>query len=137
MATSFANTPSRRPFESFNGSGQYVTIRQATTALHVKITAPSVGQHEAPIISNEIFERLARAPGRCQWLALDLSDVSVVSSMGLALCLNVRSSAKERGMDTALYGMNAHLRGLFQMMKVERLYKLVHSKDDLRRLIEG
>ena len=89
------------------------------------------------MISDEIVGAIGRASGRCQWLALDLSGVSVLSSMGLALCLEVRRTAKDRGMGTAIYGMNAHLRGLFQVMKVERLYKLVHSKDDLRRLTEG
>ena len=37
-------------------------------------------------------------------------------------------------MRTALFGLNGHLRDLFRMMKVDRLYKTVHSKDDLRKL---
>ncbi len=99
--------------------------------------APSVGQHEAPIVAAEILDAVANVPSRCKWLVLDLSAVSVLSSMGLGMCLDVRKSARAKGMKTVLFGLNAHLRGLFQMMKVERLYKIVHSKDDLKKLING
>jgi len=108
-----------------------------SNAVVVRLVAPSIGQHEAPIISGEIAGALAQAPPRCKHLVLDLSAVSVVSSMGLAMCIDVRKSAKEQGMKTVLFGLNAHLRGLLRMMRVERLYKIVHSKDDLAKMIKA
>jgi anti-anti-sigma factor len=137
MGTSFANSSARRSFEPFSTLGQHARIQQGPNGLLIHVMTPAIGQHEAPTLSSEILTALEDTPSRCRWLAIDLSDVSVVSSMGLAVCLNVRKRAGEQGMKTALYGMNAHLRGLFQVMKVERLYKVLHSKDDLQRLIEG
>ena len=54
--------------------------------------------------------------------------------VGLGMCVELRRHAKERKMRTALFGLNGHLRDLFRMMKVDRLYKTVHSKDDLRKI---
>ena len=125
------------PATKFYSNAQYVAFKQGPTALLVRVVAPSVGQHEAPIVATEILEAIANAPPKCKWLVLDLSAVSVLSSMGLGMCLDVRKSARAKGMKTVLFGLNAHLRGLFQMMKVERLYKVVHSKDDLKKLING
>lgn len=119
------------------GTAQYASCKQTSKALVVRLVAPSIGQHEAPIVSGEIANALMDAPPRCKYLVLDLSAVSVVSSMGLAMCIDVRKSAKDKGMKTVLFGLNAHLRGLLRMMRVERLYKIVHSKDDLNKMIKA
>lgn len=103
----------------------------------LRVVAPSVGQHEAPVISLEFMETFKALPSSCKWVVIDLSAVSVVSSMGLAMCLDIRKQAKAKGMKTVLFGMNAHLRGLFRMMRVEKLYKVMHSKDDLKTIFEG
>ena len=125
------------PATKFYTNAQYVAFKQGPKALLIRVVAPSVGQHEAPIIASEVHDVLENVPKRCQWVVLDLSGVSVLSSMGLGLCLDIRKRARKSGMKTILFGLNSHLRGLFQMMKVERLYKVVHSKDDLKKLIDG
>ena len=124
-------------YSDFQPNAQYASCVVGENAVVIRVVTPSVGQHEAPVISLEFMEAFREAPSGCKWVVIDLSAVSVVSSMGLAMCLDIRKQAKERGMKTVLYGMNAHLRGLFRMMRVERLYKLIHSKDDLKAIIEG
>ena len=122
---------------NFEPNAQYATCAVSTNAVILRVVTPSVGQHEAPVISLEFMDKFKDVPSSCKWVVIDLSAVSVVSSMGLAMCLDIRKQANERGMKTVLYGMNAHLRGLFRMMRVERLYKVMHSKDDLKAIIEG
>jgi anti-anti-sigma factor len=124
-------------FTNYAENAQYAACIQEPNGLVIKVVTPSVGQHEAPIISLEVMEALKKTASNCNWVVIDLSAVSVVSSMGLAMCLDIRKQAKKQGMKTILFGMNAHLRGLFQMMRVERLYKVMHSKDDLKALIKG
>lgn len=85
-------------------------------------------------METEILEALNEASKSIKWLVIDLSAVSVLSSMGLGMCVELRRHAKERKMRTALFGLNGHLRDLFRMMKVDRLYKNLHSKDDLVKL---
>lgn len=133
----FFDQAKKGSYTNFAENAQYASCLQGPNALVVKVVTPSVGQHEAPIISLEFLEAFKETSPNCNWVVIDLSAVSVVSSMGLAMCLDIRKQAKKQGMKTALFGMNAHLRGLFQMMRVERLYKVMHSKDDLKALIKG
>ena len=119
------------------GTSQYVSVSRSPRGITARLVAPSVGQREAPIIETEIIDALSQCDKRSKWLVIDLSAVSVLSSMGLGMCVELRRHAKEQKMNTALYGLNGHLRDLFRMMKVERLYKIVHSKDDLKALIKG
>ncbi|MEE2682256.1 MAG: STAS domain-containing protein [Planctomycetota bacterium] len=113
---------------------QYVSFSRTPSALIARAVTPAIGQREAPIVETEILDALADSPQGCKWLVMDFSAVSVLSSMGLGMCVELRRHAKERKMRTALFGLNGHLRDLFRMMKVDRLYKIVHSKDDLRKL---
>lgn len=128
---------SPRMNEFRKGTSQYVSVSTSPRAITARLVAPSVGQREAPIIETEIIDALTQCDRRSKWLVIDLSAVSVLSSMGLGMCVELRRHAKEQKMNTALYGLNGHLRDLFRMMKVERLYKIVHSKDDLRKMIES
>ena len=133
----FFDQTKKGSYTKFAEHAQYASCAQSSNALVVKVVTPSVGQHEAPVISLEFLEAVKDVPASCKWVVIDLSAVSVVSSMGLAMCLDIRKQAKKQGMKTVLFGMNAHLRGLFQMMRVEKLYKVMHSKDDLKALIGG
>ena len=113
---------------------QYVSISWKPSGMVARVIAPSIGQREAPIVETEILDALNEASKSIKWLVIDLSAVSVLSSMGLGMCVELRRYAKERKMRTALFGLNGHLMDLFRMMKVDRLYKNLHSKDDLTKL---
>ena len=82
----------------FAGRAQYVACKQYSKAVLARVTTPSIGQHEAPIVATEILAAVANAPGRCKWLVLDLSAVSVLSSMGLGMCLVMPQAAAERAL---------------------------------------
>ena len=116
---------------------QFVACTRNSKTVFARIVVPSIGEREAAIIANDIIPALEDRPVKAKWFVLDLSAVSVLSSMGLGMCVNLRDEARKRGMKTVLYGLNGHLRELFRMMKVERLYKIVHSKDDLDSLTGG
>ena len=136
---SIPTTNSRQPVDSTTAHrpatrAQYVSISRTPTSVIARVVTPAIGQREAPIVETEILDALADGPSGCKWLVMGLSAVSVLSSMGLGMCVELRRHAKERKMRTALFGLNGHLRDLFRMMKVDRLYKTVHSKDDLRKL---
>lgn len=113
---------------------QFVACTRNHKTVFARIVVPSVGEREAAIIVNDITPALEERPVKAKWFVLDLSAVSVLSSMGLGMCVSLRQEARKRGMKTVLFGLNGHLRELFRMMKVERLYKVVHSKDDLETL---
>ncbi len=103
--------------------------------LRVTVTAPTVGQREAPLIATAIGEALKTHEGKGKYFVLDLSSVNVLSSLGLGMCVDVRHRALERGMKPVLYGMPQHLVELLRMMKVDRLFTVVHAAPDLDRLL--
>lgn len=95
---------------------------------------PSIGQSEAPFVREQIIARLAEAtPGRA--LVIDLSQVSLVSSLGLGTFVDLRNSAEKAGLRPAVFGLNRHLADLFRLMKIERLFVILKSQQELDALV--
>ena len=124
--------PDRTPLA--DQRAQFVSISRTPGAVVARLVTPAIGQREAPIIEFEIREALDERDSGCRWLVVDMSAVSVLSSMGLGMCVELRRQARERRMRTAIFGLNGHLRDLFRMMKVDRLFRMVHAREDFRKL---
>jgi|LauGreDrversion4_2_1035121.scaffolds.fasta_scaffold08076_7 anti-anti-sigma factor len=102
--------------------------------LVARILVPSIGQAEAPFIREQVLARLGEAaPGRS--LVLDLSQVSLVSSLGLGTFVDLRNSAEKAGLRPAVFGMNRHLADLFRLMKIERLFASIKTQQELDALV--
>lgn len=99
----------------------------------IKPSGPNIGQRETPIIREDISPYLKLKTTK--FLVLDLSGVAFMSSMGLGMCLEARNSAATVGAQPVLYGLNKDLRGLMNMMKMDKLYKIVDTHADLNMLI--
>jgi anti-anti-sigma factor len=99
----------------------------------IKPTGPNVGQRETPIIQEDIGPYLKLKT--IKFMVLDLSAVAFMSSMGLSMCIGARNAAATSGAQPVLYGLNKDLRSLMSMMKMDKLYKLVDTQDDLNKLL--
>ncbi len=104
--------------------------------LLAKVVVPSVGQNEAPVIREQIVARLGEAT-KGKALILDLSQVSLVSSLGLGTFVDLRNNAEKAGLRPVVYGMNRHLIDLFRLMKIERLFTMLKSPSELDELTAG
>ncbi|MCL4209335.1 MAG: STAS domain-containing protein [Phycisphaerales bacterium] len=125
--------PDPRP-PSEPGRRQYVATELKRGMLLVRPVGPSIGQREAPIILEEVREIMRRAGREARMLVIDLSDVSFVSSMGLGMCIDLRNQATQQGARSVLLGLRPDVAQLFRMMRLERLYTIVKSADELERL---
>lgn len=115
----------------------FVTQTYHNTTLTVKLTGPTVGNREAPIITEEVQASIDQL-GKDHWLkhlVLDLSEVSFMSSVGLGLCINMRNRAGNYSADSILYGVNNDLRKAMTLMKLDRIFKMVSGKDALTKAI--
>lgn len=115
----------------------FVTQVFDNSTLTVKIAGPTVGNREAPIVSEEVLAAIDQL-GKGHWLkhlVLDLSEVSFMSSVGLGLCINVRNRANGYSADAILYGVNNDLRKAMTLMKLDRIFKMVSGKDALAKAI--
>lgn len=111
---------------------QYVAIERYPKGLLARITCPSIGQREAPIISAEVIEALANANlPKGGSFVLDVSGVTMLTSMGLGMCVDLRNRANAAKLKPHLSGTSRALLDLFRMMKIDRLYTVVYSREDL------
>lgn len=99
-----------------------------------RIVVPSVGASEAPAVREAIAEHIGRAQvGRC--FVLDVSQVSLFSSLGLGVCIDLRRQAEKNGLRPILFGMNRHLEDLFSLMRIDRNFQIAHSPQELDALL--
>lgn len=112
-----------------SGRSLFVTTVYRGGVLTIRPAGPNLAEREAIIITSEVtplFEQLAKG---LRGLVLDLSDVKMMSSFGLGLCLEFRHTAMLVGASTIIVGMSQELRELFKMMKVDRLYTIADAKN--------
>ena len=102
--------------------------------LLVRVLAPSVGQAEAPLLRDAVVLRLGEASAG-KAVVIDLSQVSLVSSLGLGTIVDIRNTAEKAGLRPCVHGMNRHLAELFQLMRIERLFTVLRSQQELDRLL--
>ncbi|MFM1805576.1 MAG: hypothetical protein RL136_2455 [Planctomycetota bacterium] len=115
---------------------QFVVIERCARGLHARITCPVVGQREAPIIAGEVAQAIANSNyPRGGALVLDLSSVSMLSSMGLGMCLDLRRQGEQAKLKPHLFGMSRQLLDILRMMKIERHYTVVYAKDQLGAIL--
>ncbi|MDI9403049.1 MAG: STAS domain-containing protein [Limnohabitans sp.] len=115
---------------------QFVAIERCAKGLHARIVCPTVGQREAPIIAGEIAEALEQANmPRGSSFVLDLSGVTMLTSMGLGMCVDLRRRADAAKFKPYLTGSSRSLLDLFRMMKIDRLYTVVHGRDELGAIL--
>ncbi len=101
----------------------------------VKLTGPSITEREATLISRELHDAFAFLGKRLRVVVLSMSNVHMLSSMGLGMCIDARNTARRLGATTVIYGLSPKLADLFRMMKVDRLYRMVQSEADLSRAL--
>ena len=127
----------RTPAMTEERTEHFLTLDFEHGILRIALVGPNVGQREAPIISEESMKTLRTLDKRVKAVVLDLTDVNVMSSMGLGFCIDLRNRAHKLKAKTFVVGMNRELRELFSMMKVERLFNLVSTRDDLDKALRN
>lgn len=139
LTRSIDSIPSTRT----NGMSTSTEPRQAPVEIEVRnghlvalVTVQVVGQNEAQLAHDAICRALTGFEGKGRCFVLDLTRVVMLSSLGLGMCVDTRHRAIERGMKPILCGLHEPLLDLLRMMKVDRLFTVVHGEAELSRLIE-
>jgi anti-anti-sigma regulatory factor len=115
---------------------QFVAIERYPRGIYARITCPSIGQREAPIIAAEIGEAIANSHlPRGGALVVDMSPVVMLTSMGLGMCIDLRRQAEGAKLKPYLFGTSRQLLDVLRMMKIDRQYTVVHGKDELGSIL--
>ena len=112
----------------------YVELSHRGGHVVAKVVVPSVGQNEAPVIREQVVAAMASA-ARGRALVLDFSQVSLITSIGLGTCVDLRNCAEKAGLRPVAYGMNRHLVDVFRMMRIERLFTILRTPQELDQLL--
>ncbi len=102
--------------------------------LTARLTGPSVGQREGEVVTSMIQARL-EGPDPVHSIVLDFTDVSFINSAGLGSCVTVHNDAKSRGAAVILYGMDASIRDVFTMTRLDKLFKIADDEKRLKKII--
>jgi anti-anti-sigma regulatory factor len=114
---------------------QYVVIERQRRGLYARVVCPAIGQREAPIITDEINAALDQTKDLKGSFVLDLSGVNQITSMGLGMCIDVRNRVASAKLKPYLFGTNRSVLDLLRLMKVDKLYTVVHGQDDLGKIL--
>ena len=115
---------------------QFVAIERYPRGIYARVACPSIGQREAPIIAGEISEAISGTTlPRGGVLVLDLSNVVMVTSIGLGMCVDIRRQAEGSKLKPYLFGTNRQLLDILRMMKIDRQFTVVHGKDELGAIL--
>lgn len=109
----------------------YVCVVRQGDALVVRPSGPRLGEREANAIAAKVRHAVTGLGGGLCRLVLDLSQVQIMSSFGLGLCIELRNHAHFRGACTVLANASPDLRELFRIMKVDRLFTIALGTTEL------
>ncbi|MEE8460387.1 MAG: STAS domain-containing protein [Phycisphaerales bacterium] len=102
--------------------------------LTARLTGPSVGQREGEVFASMIHARL-EGPDPVNSIVLDFTDISFINSAGLGSCVTVHNDAKPRGAAVVLYGMDASIRDVFTMTRLDKLFKIADDEKRLKKIV--
>ena len=110
-----SNTP-RRPL--------FVETTYKNATVYATLVGPRIGEREAAIIANSVNNKLNECGPKVKNLVLDFSEVQFISSLGLGMCIDVRNTAEQMQASTSIIGLTCHLKELFEMMRLDRLFTI-------------
>ncbi len=106
------------------------------TVLILRLAGPNIGQRESPIITEEFAPYFKKHGKGIKHMVLDMTTVNFMSSMGLGMCIACRNLAAAQGASSILFGMNKELQALMAMMKIEKMYKIAKTHDELQKFVK-
>ena len=121
------NTP-MNGFNANNGTTErrslFVDITFSNGTMYACVVGPRIGEREATVVANAVNAKLQQYGKKVVSLVLDFSEVQFISSLGLGMCIDVRNTAEQSNAKTSIVGLTAHLKELFEMMRLDRLFTI-------------
>ncbi len=99
----------------------FVVVKRIGRAAVAQVLREKVSEHEAEIVKNE---SLAAAAGSGHRLALDFSEVRLLTSAGIGALINIDRECRAKGGRMALFGLSDELLGLLKMTKLDRVFMI-------------
>lgn len=109
----------------------FVTSKLYGPAVIVRVEREKVGEHEAPIIQQEVTQAASPHGWR---VAMDLSAVTLLASAGLGTLITLNKLCKSSGGKLALFGISEDI---LAVMKLTRLNTLLTISNDQESAVKA
>lgn len=109
----------------------FVDVSFSDGTLKACLVGPRIGEREATVVANALNAQIKQYDNKVTSLVLDFSAVQFISSLGLGMCIDVRNTAEQCNAKTVIVGLTNHLKELFEMMRLDRLFKIESVKPSL------
>lgn len=109
----------------------FVTFESVDDVLVAKIVCPSVGERESMVIQEELVSRIDGGQSR---VVLEVSDVRMMSSVGLGMLVTIAKHCRQGKGNLAICGFQE---SLLDLIKLTRLDKVLTIKDDQARAVKA
>lgn len=113
----------------------FVSVTNRDGVITVRPAGPRLLEREAVIIAADVKPLISHVGGGLRRLVIDLSEIGMMSSFGLGMCIELRNVARSLNATTVLYGLSDELEELVRMLKVDRLYTMAASANELAQAI--
>lgn len=100
--------------------------------LIARVQAQKVGSREAQVIENELR---SVAPTRVWKIAIDLSEVTLLASMGLGMLVSLHKACAQNGGKLVICGLRGDLLTLLKITHLERVLKIVPDLDAAKKAL--
>jgi len=113
----------------------FAEIKLTGPVLRARLVGPTIGQHEAPIISKMVQEAISGADEAVRHAVLDFTSIQFMGSVGIGMCLEINNKLRPQKGQVILYGLSGELEGVMKMTRMDKLFRLVNTLEDLDRAL--
>jgi anti-anti-sigma factor len=113
----------------------FVQVTSDGGVVTVRIVASSVEENAAQAMLMRTQEAMDQVGGGLTDVVLDFGGVDFINSSGLGVCFELHNDVAARGARIILYQPTAAVMQLFMMVKVESLFTIVHTNEELQSLV--
>jgi anti-anti-sigma factor len=113
----------------------FVQVTSDGGVVTVRIVASSVEENAAQAMLMRTQEAMDQVGGGLTDVVLDFGGVDFINSSGLGACFELHNDVAGRGARIILYQPTAAVMQLFMMVKVESLFTIVHTNEELQSLV--
>lgn len=114
-------------------ASSFVKFEQVGTRLVAGVLCEKIGAREAQIIEQEVRQSL---PACAHRMALDLSQVTVMASMGLGALVSLHKVCKDSKGVLAVFGVRPEILAVLQVTHLHKVLKLVDSRDAALKAVQ-
>jgi anti-anti-sigma factor len=116
-------------------SSLHATVSFKAGVMTLAPSGPRLGEREATAISADLRPHMARHMKRLRVIVLNLTEVTMMTSFGLGMCVEIRNTASTLGVRTIVAGLRPELDEMFRMMRVDRLFTITHGAEELSKAL--